>query len=266
MKIIRDLEVWRAWRAGSAFASKTVGLVPTMGALHAGHIALMERCRAECDTVVLSIFVNPTQFNNTRDLDSYPNTFSRDQAIAEQVGMDCILAPSYRALYPDDFRYKVMEKELANMLCGAHRPGHFTGVLTVVMKLFNLVRPHKAYLGEKDFQQLQLVKGMIEAFFLDVELVPCSTVRDNDGLALSSRNINLSPEARRLAAAFPRILRASETVGAARDALAMAGLDVDYVEDHDGRRYGAVHCGGVRLIDNFAQKQQGPPKTAFQSE
>lgn len=255
LSTIRDLDVWRAWRGGRAMDGKTVGLVPTMGALHAGHVALMQRCRDECDVAVLSLFVNPTQFNDPKDLTSYPDTFAQDQAIAERLGFDCLLAPTYRALYPDDYRYEVDEKLLSHELCGASRPGHFTGVLTIVMKLFNLVRPRRAYFGEKDFQQLRLVGDMVEAFFMDVAVVPCPTVRDPDGLALSSRNLNLSATGRLQAAAFPRLLAECATVEEARAALnASPGLRVDYVEERDGRRFGAVYCDGVRLIDNVPRE------------
>jgi pantoate--beta-alanine ligase len=240
---------WRALRESPEWAGQTVGFVPTMGALHAGHAALLERARAENDRVVLSVFVNPTQFDDPRDLERYPRTWDADLALARPYA-DAVLAPEPGELYPDNYRYRVTEGDLSRQHEGAHRPGHFDGVLTVVLKLLNLVQARRAYFGEKDWQQLQLVRGMAEALLLPVEIVACPTVRDADGLALSSRNRRLSPAARTLAAAFPRVLRMSPNPAAAVAALREQGFAVDYVEDHDGVRLGAVRVEGVRLIDN----------------
>lgn len=256
VQVVRDLEVWRTVRAGRACRGKRIGFVPTMGALHAGHAALLRRCRAENDLSVLSVFVNPTQFDDPADLRVYPQTFEQDRQLAAACGVDYLLAPSYRALYPDDYRYQVSERELSRHLCGAHRPGHFDGVLTVVLKLLNLVGADAAYFGEKDWQQLQLVAGLARAFFLPTAIVACPTVREPDGLALSSRNARLAPAARAVAAAFPRILASAPDPAVARDRLAAAGLEVDYVEQRDGRRLGAVRVGGVRLIDNLPWPQE----------
>jgi len=240
---------WQQERAAMDAAGGTVGFVPTMGALHAGHRALLERARQENDHVVLSIFVNPTQFDDPSDLSRYPRTLGADLAVAEGL-VDCVLMPAAAELYPDDYRYRVTEYTLSNRCEGAHRPGHFEGVLTVVLKLLNLVRPHRAYFGEKDWQQLQLVQGMVQALFLPVEIVPCATVRDADGLALSSRNRRLSPAGRTRAAGFPAILCQSPDAATAAAQLRGAGFEVDYVEDHNGVRLGAVRLEGVRLIDN----------------
>lgn len=249
MKICEHLADWRALRAGPDFAGHRVGFVPTMGALHVGHRALLERARAENDRVVLSIFVNPTQFNDPSDLAKYPRTLEADLALAGGL-VDAVLAPAPAEMYPAGYHYRVTEDERSRELEGAHRPGHFDGVLTVVLKLLQLVQPHRAYFGEKDWQQLQLVAGMVRELFLPVEIVPCPTVREPDGLALSSRNRRLSPAGRALAPTLARVLRTAENCAAAAAALHAAGFTVDYVEERDGVRLGAVHLEGVRLIDN----------------
>lgn len=247
-RLFHSVAAWRQARAGADFAGRTVGFVPTMGALHAGHRALLERAHAENDRVVLSVFVNPTQFNDPADLAKYPRTLAEDVALADGLATD-VLAPPPEEMYPDRYRYRVTELEASRELEGAHRPGHFDGVLTVVLKLLNLVQPTRAYFGEKDWQQLALVRGMVEALFLPCEIVACPTVREADGLAMSSRNRRLAPADRARAAAFPRLLRAA-TPEAAAQALRDAGFAVDYVAERDGVRLGAVHLGGVRLIDN----------------
>jgi pantoate--beta-alanine ligase len=248
-RIVTRIEDWTKERAALDAGKLSVGFVPTMGALHAGHRALLERARAENDRVVMSVFVNPTQFDDPADLARYPRTLESDVELAGGLA-DWVLAPHPGDMYPDGYRFRVTESSLSAKLEGAQRPGHFDGVLTVVMKLLNLVRPHRAYFGEKDWQQLELVRGMAAALFIPVEIVPCPTVRDDDGLALSSRNRRLSSAGRRLAASFPRILRESpEPTGAAR-ALGEAGFGVDYVEDHGGVRLAAVRLENVRLIDN----------------
>ena len=249
MNVFHSVADWRQARAGRDYAGRSIGFVPTMGALHAGHRALLERARAENDRVVLSIFVNPTQFNDPADLARYPRTLAADMALAEGL-VDDVLAPPAAELYPDDYRYRVTEGELSRRWEGAHRPGHFDGVLTVVLKLLNLVQPDRSYFGEKDWQQLQLVRGMAAALFLPGEIVACPTVRAEDGLALSSRNARLSPAGRAGAPRFQKILRESPAAEAAVPALRAAGFEVDYVADHGGVRLGAVRLEGVRLIDN----------------
>jgi pantoate--beta-alanine ligase len=249
MQLCTGLDAWRAVRTSPEWAGRRVGFVPTMGALHAGHVALLERARAENERVVLSIFVNPAQFNDPNDLARYPRTLDADVALARPF-VDAVLAPTAAEFYPDGYRYRVTENELSRRWEGAHRPGHFDGVLTVVLKLLNAVQPQRAYFGEKDWQQLQLVRGMIAALLLPVEIVACPTVRDADGVALSSRNARLSPLARGRAAAFPRLLRTSPNAESAAAALRAKSFEVDYVEDVDGVRLGAVRLEGVRLIDN----------------
>ena len=229
-----------------------VGFVPTMGALHAGHLALFERARQECATVVGSVFVNPTQFNDPADLESYPRDLEADLAAMAGAGADVVFTPTRDAIYPHDYRYRVIETEITTVLCGAGRPGHFDGVLSVVLRLFNLVRPDRAYFGEKDWQQLTLVREMTEAFFLPVRVVGVPMVRDDRGVALSSRNLNLDDEAYERAVVFARILRESTSAQDARRSLEAAGIEVEYVEERWDRRLAAVHLGGVRLIDNVA--------------
>ena len=248
-RIFERLADWRDERQGLERAGTAVGFVPTMGARHAGHRSLLQRARAECDWVVLSIFVNPTQFDDPADLARYPRTLEADLALADGL-VDAVLLPAAEELYADEFRYRMTEYALSTRLEGAQRPGHFDGVLTVVLKLLNLARARRAYFGEKDWQQLHLVRGMAEAFFLPTEIVACATVREPDGLAMSSRNRRLSPAARRRAASFPSILRWAADPASAAAALRDAGFSVDYVADEAGVRLGAVRLEGVRLIDN----------------
>ena len=249
MRVHHKMHEWRATRAGVNFAGKSVGFVPTMGALHEGHHKLLKRAREENDRVVLSIFVNPPQFNDPNDLVKYPRTLEADLALSAGL-VDDVIVPEAAEMYPDKYRYRVTENELSHLLEGAHRPGHFDGVLTVVLKLFNLVQPTRAYFGEKDWQQLQLVDGMVKALLLPLEIVHCETVRDPDGLAMSSRNRRLSVAGRAQAVHFPQILRSAPTAAEAVRLLQAAGFEVDYVEERDGVRLGAVRIEDVRLIDN----------------
>jgi len=221
-----------------------------MGALHDGHLSLVRRSLAETDRTVVSVFVNPTQFDDPADLRSYPRDLGADRRALEEAGAHFLLVPSAEEVYPDDYRYRVSESDVSLELEGAHRAGHFDGVLTVVLRLFGMVRPDRAYFGEKDYQQLLLVRGMSEAFGLGVEVVACPTVREADGLAMSSRNQLLDPAERRLAGVWARLLREGPSVEAVRAGLSQRGMRVEYVEERWGRRLGAVVVGGVRLIDN----------------
>ena len=239
------------------FADKKLGFVPTMGALHIGHASLIKRSVAECDITVMSVYLNPTQFNNASDLDKYPVTLEEDLLLAEQLGVDLVLLPDYQQIYPDDFRYQVEENNFSRQLCGAHREGHFTGVLTVVMKLLNLVRPQYAYFGKKDYQQYQLIQGMVEAFFLDVEIIGCETIRENDGLALSSRNLNLDQRSRELAPELHKAIERHIPDDQVASQLDTLGFDVDYIKTIDGRRYAAASLGKIRLIDNISVDEDG---------
>lgn len=249
-RVIRDVGDMRAWRDA---VRGTVGFVPTMGALHAGHARLLAQAHAGCEYSVLSVFVNRTQFNDPNDYAHYPANLEADLAVAEAQGADVLFAPSHAQMYPDGYAYAVTEKVFSRQLCGAHRPGHFDGVLTVVMKLLQIVRPEKAWFGEKDYQQLALVRDMVQAFFLPVQIVAAPTVREADGLAMSSRNVRLTTEQRARAPMLYRILQEAADAHSAQVALTRAGFDVDYVVERDGRRYAAARLGDVRLIDNVAR-------------
>ena len=252
MKVVESaaelLEHRRARGAGAT------GFVPTLGALHEGHLTLVRRAGAENARAWASIFVNPAQFNDPRDLERYPRNVERDLEMLESAGCDLAFLPRAEEIYRDGYRYRVTENVLSHELEGAARPGHFDGVLTVVLKLLLLTRPDRAYFGEKDFQQLQLVEGLVHAFFLDTRIVRCATVRESDGLAMSSRNHLLSSAERARAPALHRVL--AESLAARRPAAETAaalereGFDVEYVADRDGRRLAAVRLGQVRLIDN----------------
>jgi pantoate--beta-alanine ligase len=256
-RLFTDLPSWRVARSSADFAGKSIGFVPTMGALHAGHEALLARARRENERVVLSVFVNPTQFNDPTDLQKYPRTLDADVALAAPYA-DAVLAPTAEEMYPDRYRFRVTENEFSHRWEGAHRPGHFDGVLTIVLKLFNLVQPTRAYFGEKDWQQLQLVREMAQALMLPLQIVACETVREVDGLAMSSRNRRLSLGGRSHAARFARALRMSPTAAAAAEALREDGFEVDYVEDAAGVRLAAVRLEGVRLIDNVRLTPEVP--------
>lgn len=229
----------------------SVGLVPTMGAFHPGHLSLFAVARAENDVVVASLFVNPAQFGPGEDLDRYPRDEARDTRLAEEAGVDILFAPSAEELYPEGYQTWVDVEDLGQRLEGEFRPGHFRGVATICLKLFNIVRPERAYFGQKDAQQAAVVKRMVSDLNLGVEIRVLPTVRDEDGLAFSSRNAYLSPREREAALALPRAL-ATKNLEQARDEL--RGLEVDYVEeaDLDGQRVlaGAVRIGKTRLIDN----------------
>jgi pantoate--beta-alanine ligase len=229
-----------------------IGLAPTMGALHEGHVALFDAAREECDTVVASIFVNPAQFSDPADLDRYPRTAERDLDVAAEAGVDFIFAPAPSELYPEGFATWVDPDGVATGLEGEHRPGHFRGVATVCLKLFNIVGPDVAYFGRKDAQQVAVVKQLVRDLDLPLEIRVVETVRDVDGLALSSRNTLLSPAERESALAIPRAL-ATRDAECARELLVAAGLELDYVEvaDLDGPTLAiAARVGSTRLIDN----------------
>lgn len=230
----------------------TIGFVPTMGALHPGHASLIQRSHRENELTVVSIFVNPTQFNNPEDLKKYPRTWDNDVKIAAEAGAQIILSPTFDEIYPDNYKYKLCENNFSMQLCGAHRPGHFDGVLTVVMKLLNIVRPQAAYFGEKDFQQLTLIKKMAEAFFMQTQIYPCPTLREHDGLAMSSRNVRLTPTGRKKAPLIYQALTNFSDSLQARNFLESSDIQVEYLEEHENRRYIAAFIDGVRLIDNVA--------------
>ncbi|MDQ3067498.1 MAG: pantoate--beta-alanine ligase [Actinomycetota bacterium] len=234
----------------------SIGLVPTMGALHAGHLALIAAARAETNIVVVSLFVNPAQFGEGADLAAYPRDEARDAAVAAGAGADLLFAPITADIYPPGFQTWVDVEDISRGLEGAHRPGHFRGVATICLKLFNVVRPHRAYFGQKDAQQVAVIKRMVRDLNLDLTVRSVPTVRDADGLALSSRNARLSVTERERALALPRALATRDLV-AARAAL--AGLDIDYVEiaDFEPRVLAAaVRVGSTRLIDNVVLEEE----------
>ena len=223
-----------------------IGLVPTMGAFHEGHLALFRAARDENEIVVASLFVNPAQFGEGEDLERYPRDEERDARLAEEAGVDVLYVPAADEIYPPGFETWVEVERLGSILEGEHRPGHFRGVATVCLKLFNLVRPRRAYFGQKDAQQVAIVRRMVRDLAVPVEIRIVPTARDEDGLALSSRNAYLSPEERERALALPRAL-------AARDRSLLDGLEVDYFEEADFEPRvlaAAVRVGNTRLIDN----------------
>jgi pantoate--beta-alanine ligase len=249
-QVIHDIQTWRTLRTSSALQNKTIGFIPTMGALHAGHLSLIEAAKRDNAVVIVSIFVNPTQFNNAEDLQKYPRTFEQDLQLLEAAQVDYLFAPPFAEMYPDQYNYKIAEKQLSQELCGASRPGHFDGVLTVVMKLFQLVQATRAYFGEKDYQQLSLIREMVRAFFLEIEICACPTVREADGLAMSSRNVRLSEAGRKKAAFFARTFLTTQSLKKIHSTLQQEGIEIDYLAEHDGRRFAAVLIDNVRLIDN----------------
>ena len=228
----------------------TVGLVPTMGSFHEGHLALFQAARKENDVVVVSLFVNPAQFDQPSDLSGYPRDEVHDAELAERAGVDVLFAPSVKELYPDGYETWVDVERLGSILEGESRPGHFRGVATICLKLFNLVRPQRAYFGQKDAQQTAVVRRLVRDLNVPVEIRVVPTVRDEDGLALSSRNVQLSLGERKRALALPRAL-ATRDPKRARELL--DGLEVDYVEVADFEPKvlaAAVRVGATRLIDN----------------
>ena len=276
MQEIASIEHLRAWRAAQRAAGRRVALVPTMGYLHEGHLALVDEARRRADAVALSIFVNPLQFGPAEDLDRYPRDLPRDRALSEARGVDMLFAPSVDTMYPPGAEVRVVAGETADRWEGAARPGHYTGVLTVVAKLFHLLEPDVACFGQKDIQQVTLVRRMLDDLDWPVELAMVPTVRDQEGLALSSRNAYLSPGERAEALTLSRGLgaaaaawRAGERSAPALEALVRASLDAaprvraEYIAVVEPRRLrpvtvaagGAIialaaRVGTTRLIDN----------------
>ena len=256
MIVARSIADARAALAGRR--DGRIGLVPTMGALHEGHLALLGAARETCATVVMSLFVNPAQFGEPADLNGYPRDEAHDLALAQESGVDVVFAPTGAEMYPSGYQTWVEVTELGAVLEGEHRPGHFRGVATVCLKLFNIVRPSAAFYGQKDAQQIDVLRRMIADLDLELELVVVPTVRDPDGLALSSRNARLSPEERARALALPRAL-ATRDPETARAILEAAGIDVDYVEVapfEPPTLAAAVRVGTTRLIDNVPLEEE----------
>jgi pantoate--beta-alanine ligase len=274
VQTVRRLEDLREALSAFRAAGERVVLVPTMGALHDGHMALVEAARRAGDRVVVSIFVNPLQFAPSEDLDKYPRKEQADSRLLTSAGVDLLWMPPVEVMYPDGFATSVSVSGVSEVLDGAHRPGHFDGVATVVTKLFNQVRPDVAVFGEKDWQQLAVIRRMVADLDMGIEILGVLTQREDDGLALSSRNIYLAPEDRARAVALPRALGVAERAIAkggdadaaldqAREMLAAAGFEVDYVALADAETLGeprpgqplrllaAARIGGTRLIDNI---------------
>ena len=272
--VIESAEAMREWSRAAMKAGRSIGFVPTMGALHAGHRSLMERARRENDAVVASIYVNPTQFGPGEDFEKYPRTLDSDRKICGEAGVDCVYAP--KNLYVKDARTFVEVGGLQDYLCGISRPSHFRGVATIVAKLFNIVQPDRAYFGMKDAQQLVIIETMVRDLNMNVKIVPCEIVREPDGLAMSSRNRYLSERERKLALAIPRALDCCRAAikGGERNAMKVVGdmanilaekseVEIDYcalVDAHtledlktlegDVLAAIAVKIGKTRLIDN----------------
>lgn len=251
MNIVSNLKEWQQIRKN--LQGKTIGFVPTMGHLHAGHMSLCQRAKQENDIAVVSIFVNPTQFNQNSDFELYPRTLEQDKKMLAGNNIDYLLLPDAKEIYPDQYQIQVSETELSKELEGEFRPGHFTGMLTIVLKLLNLAQATRAYFGEKDFQQLLLIKKMVAALFLPTEIIACETLRAEDGLALSSRNSRLTQTQREKARHFPELLQSELAPDQIIQQLEKLGFKVDYVVDQWQRRLGAVWVDDIRLIDNIAR-------------
>lgn len=276
MEIIRTVAELKA-KLNAARENGSIGLVPTMGALHAGHLSLIERARRENDTVVVSVFVNPTQFNNPNDLATYPRTEEADTAMLCEAGVDYAFIPSVEEIYPEPDTRQFALGSVAEVMEGAMRPGHFNGVAQIVSKLFDFTRPTRAYFGEKDFQQIAVIRKMVELEGFDLEIVDCPIKREADGLAMSSRNVRLTPEQRAIAPAINKALEGSLSWAADHsveetkryvideinsfpqmeveyyeivDALTMQPVS-DWAETDSAVGCVTVFCGDVRLIDNI---------------
>lgn len=281
MRVVKTILELKSLISGYKQENKTVGLVPTMGALHAGHKSLVDRARKENDIVVVSVFVNPTQFNNKQDLATYPRTEERDCALLEAAGCDVVFMPAVEEVYPEPDNRQFDLGAVAEVMEGAHRPGHFNGVAQIVSKLFGFVEPDRAYFGEKDFQQIAVIRKMVQLEGFKLQIVACPIKREDDGLALSSRNVRLTAEQRQLAPNIYRVLKEScnfakshtvaETEKFVVDSLnALPQMEVEYYSIVDALTMRpvsdwadadsitgciTVYCGEVRLIDNIAYKK-----------
>jgi pantoate--beta-alanine ligase len=284
MDVITSVHQMKDYSARARTANKKIAFVPTMGFLHEGHLSLMREGKKRGDILIVSIFVNPTQFGPSEDFERYPKDFGRDSRMAESVGVDVLFAPEAREMYPPDHQSFIRVTEVTRGLCGKSRPTHFQGVATVVGMLFNIVRPHVAIFGEKDFQQRVTIQQMVRDLHMDTEVVGMPIIRETDGLAMSSRNTYLSPDERKAALSLPRSLerarewiskgelRAGLLIEKAREVLQSEPLvRVDYLEICDARTLEpvdridrdvviavAAYLGKVRLIDNFVYRVARP--------
>ena len=283
MNIYQSIEDLQAFVDSERKSGCRIAFVPTMGALHAGHLSLVKRDLSECDRCIVSVFVNPTQFNDPRDLETYPRTLEADSALLASVGASALFAPEVSTIYPEPDSRVFEVGAVAGVMEGRYRPGHFNGVMQVVSRLFEIVRPDCAYFGEKDFQQIAVIRAMVKQIGSPVEIIACPIIREEDGLALSSRNVRLSQEERAEAPNIYRILKEStawtqeltpaELIQRVTEKInAIPTLRVEYFEivDTDSlqsikawsdspRPHGCitVYCGDVRLIDNIAYHQLG---------
>jgi len=277
MKKVKKISELKTLLSAERAKGKIIGLVPTMGALHAGHISLVEKCKSENDVTVASIFVNPTQFNDKNDLLKYPRTPENDCGMLKNAGCDYVFMPSVEEMYPEPDNRIFNLGAIAEVMEGAHRPGHFNGVAQIVSKLFNIIEPDNAYFGEKDFQQIAVIREMALQLNLRVKIIACPIVREADGLAMSSRNMRLTPEQRQIAPKIAEILKESRTFAASESVQTviekvvntlnnMPFLRVEYYEIVDGDSLQPIHdwtesaapvgciavfCGEIRLIDNI---------------
>ncbi|MDR3119007.1 MAG: pantoate--beta-alanine ligase [Mediterranea sp.] len=282
MKIVHTIKELQTELLNDRSKGRAIGFVPTMGALHAGHASLVKRSANENDVTVVSVFVNPTQFNDKKDLEKYPRTLEADCKLLDPIGVAYIFAPSVEEMYPAPDTREFSYPPLDTVMEGVYRPGHFNGVCQIVSKLFEAVKPRRAYFGEKDFQQLAIVREMVRRMKLDIDVVGCPIVREEDGLAMSSRNTRLSVQEREYAPEISRTLYASRTFASSHtvcetrkfveDAIAgVPGLQLEYFAVVDGNtlqtveRWDAsddvvgcitVFCGDVRLIDNIKYKER----------
>ncbi|MDP4202437.1 MAG: pantoate--beta-alanine ligase [Bacteroidota bacterium] len=280
MKVFSTIADLKAEIAAQKAAGKTIGLVPTMGALHAGHASLVKKCAAENDVTVVSVFVNPTQFNDKNDLKNYPRTLEKDAELLQSVGCNLIFAPSEDEIYPEPDTRVFDFAPLDKVMEGKYRPGHFNGVAQIVSKLFDIVTPDRAYFGEKDFQQLAIIREMVKQLGLSLEIIACPIVREADGLALSSRNARLTDSQRKKAVTISKVLFESRNFAPSKSIAELTDwvidnvnkeseLRVEYFEIVDGNTLQAVSdwnqtdyivgcitvfCGEVRLIDNIRYK------------
>jgi pantoate--beta-alanine ligase len=277
MHVFKTIEETHRYVNQARGLNRTIGFVPTMGALHEGHLELMRRAKKENDLLMVSIFVNPIQFNNPTDLKKYPRVLFKDLDLLRPIGCDVVFAPSVKEMYPEPVKKTFDFGPLEHVMEGAFRPGHFNGVAIVVQKLFEIVAPHKAYFGEKDFQQLAIIKRLVEMENIPVEIVPCDIVREKDGLAMSSRNVRLNAEERVIAPQIYKTLKEMKTKADEMDPVSLQqwGLeqlqavnefDVEYFQiaddqtlqpieswphGKDARAFIALNLGQVRLIDNI---------------
>lgn len=265
MKVFRTTQSFLRWRK-SVRKNLSLGFVPTMGALHAGHLSLVKRSLKDCDRTVVSIFVNPTQFGPHEDFQKYPRTEKEDLALLTQAGVDAVYLPRDPAeVYAGSDQSRVLPRShFTRILEGRFRPGHFEGVVTVVAKLFGIVAPQQAYFGEKDYQQLQVIRAMVSDLFMAVKVVGCATHREKSGLAMSSRNRYLPLEEQAAAANLYRVLKSAPDLATARKQLSSMSFELDYLEcwskdlmeerpDGHGRWLVAARFKGVRLIDNLSR-------------